>query len=121
LRNLDKAPRDSWQIIHADIAGNFLIEPRLDPAIIDLTFKWSPKGFAEAVMAVDMVLWEGIPLKHVLRLLSSSEADLIPLATIRRLLEIDTLHELGGWPESIYNQADRYEEFVELYTANLKG
>ena len=120
IQELDHATRDRWQIIHADLAGNFLFEPGLDPAIIDLTLKWSPSGFAEAVMAVDMALWEGVELERVLSLLTKAELELSPLAISRRLLEIDTLHRLGGWPSSIYQQVRRYEGLVKRYTSLLK-
>lgn len=121
LRDLDHAPRNSWQVSHADISGNFLFEKGLHPAIIDLTLKWSPTGFAEAVMAVDIALWEGVQLEYVLQILSPGEAELIPLAAIRRVLEIDTLHRVGGRPISIYGQVARYEDFVDLYSALTKG
>jgi hypothetical protein len=65
-------------------------------------------------MALDIVLWEGVRLEDVLSLLEPDESELIPLATIRRLLEMDTLHRLGGFPKTIYDQVEQYEDFVEL-------
>jgi hypothetical protein len=115
LGSFEDAKATVWQIIYADIAGNFLFEPGLAPAIIDLTFKWSPAGFAEVVMAVDIVLWEGVSLDDCLRCLSPKEISLIPLAIKRRLLEIDTLHRLGGRPESIFEQVPAYENFIREF------
>jgi uncharacterized protein (TIGR02569 family) len=47
------------QLIHADLAGNILFsdEPRLTPAIIDLTFYWKPVEYAEAIVVADGLTW----------------------------------------------------------------
>ena len=115
LRPFEGAMPTDWQIVHADLAGNFLFEPGLDPAIIDLTLKWSPAGFGEAVMAVDIALWEAVSLDECLRCLTTNERRLIPLAIKRRLLEIDTLHRLGGWSKSIFEQVPAYQNLIDVF------
>lgn len=47
------------QVIHGDISGNFLLDHKLPPAIIDFSPAWAPNGFAEGIMLVDAVTWEG--------------------------------------------------------------
>jgi hypothetical protein len=118
--SLNRASLDTWQIVHADIAGNFLLEQGKAPAIIDLTLKWSPAGFAEAVMAVDVSVWEGVPLQKVLPLLHPQEAKFVPLAAMRRILEMDTLCRIGGRPESIFDQVPHYEAFAAQYATYVK-
>ncbi len=107
---LAQQPFDAdWQIIHGDLAGNFLLLEDMSPAIIDFTPKWSPRGFGEAVLGVDVFLWEGIPWESVIRLLSPKERLLLPLAAARRLLEVDTRHKMLGLPDSVFDQVVEYE------------
>ncbi len=49
----------SEQLIHGDLLGNFLISDNLSPAIIDFSPVWAPVGFAEGIMLVDAITWEG--------------------------------------------------------------
>jgi len=104
--------RGQWQVIHGDLAGNFLIQEGLPPAIIDFTPKWSPGSFGEAVMAIDICLWENVPFEQVTQLLTPNERQLLPLAAARRLLEIDTHHKMHRADESIFTQVDAYENLA---------
>lgn len=45
------------QLIHGDLAGNVLICDGLPPAIIDFSPYWRPVEFADAIVAVDGLLW----------------------------------------------------------------
>jgi len=102
-----------WQVIHGDLAGNYLLLEGQPPAIIDFTPKWSPKGFGEAVMGVDVFLWEGIPWETVTGLLTPEERHLLPLAATRRLLEVDTRHRMLNLPDSVFGQVEAYERLAE--------
>ncbi len=46
------------QLIHGDLSGNFLVHPKLPPAIIDFSPAWAPNGFAEGIMLADAITWE---------------------------------------------------------------
>jgi len=54
LRPLD----GPFQPVHGDLSGNFLLHPKLPPAIIDFSPAWAPAGFAEGVMLADAIVWE---------------------------------------------------------------
>ena len=118
LHRLHTAALDRWQIIHGDLAGNFLVSPGESPAIIDFTPKWSPVGFGEAVMAVDICLWEGVDLGAIEPRLLPHEVELIPLAAMRRLVEIDTRHKLHGLDDTVFNQVRAYERFAAILEAS---
>lgn len=115
FQRLQTPPATDWQVIHGDLAGNFLIEESLPPAIIDFTPKWSPIGFGEAVMAVDVCLWENVPLEQIDPILTESERRLLPLAAARRLLEVDTRQKMHHIPETIFEQVAAYENLASKF------
>jgi len=117
FRRLQAPVGKDWQIIHGDLAGNYLLLDEYPPAIIDFTPKWSPKGFGEAVLGVDVCLWEGISLDAVVSLLSPTERSQLPLAAARRLLEIDTRHKLHNLADDIFHQVAAYEGLVNQLEA----
>jgi uncharacterized protein (TIGR02569 family) len=45
------------QLVHGDLSGNVLFTPGLPPAIIDFSPYWRPATYAEAITAVDGLLW----------------------------------------------------------------
>ena len=47
------------QLIHGDLSGNVLFAEGLAPAIIDFSPYWRPVDYADAIVAVDAVLWFG--------------------------------------------------------------
>ncbi|WP_028417041.1 MULTISPECIES: aminoglycoside phosphotransferase [unclassified Streptomyces] len=49
------------QLVHGDLAGNVLLAPGRDPAVIDFTPYWRPPLYAEAVVIVDGLLWYDLP------------------------------------------------------------
>jgi len=49
-------------IVHGDAAGNTLLHEALPPAVIDLSLYARPVEWAVAVLAVDVVAFEGAPL-----------------------------------------------------------
>lgn len=109
FRRLQEGIEACWQVIHGDVSGNFLMQDDLPPAIIDFTPKWSPSGFGEAVMAVDVTLWEGVPWEDVAPFLTPNERQLVPLAAARRLLEVDTRHKMLGLADDVFDQVAAYE------------
>lgn len=50
------------QIVHGDLTGNVLFSPGRPPAVIDFSPYWRPAGYAQAVTAVDALLWYDAPL-----------------------------------------------------------
>ena len=53
------------QLVHADLAGNVLLDPHDAPVVIDVAPSWRPPLWAEAVCVLDSVLWFDAP-PHVL-------------------------------------------------------
>ncbi|YAL84317.1 aminoglycoside phosphotransferase [Dermacoccaceae bacterium W4C1] len=47
------------QLVHADVAGNVLIDAAGAPVIIDVSPFWRPALWAEAVCVLDSVMWHG--------------------------------------------------------------
>lgn len=60
-RRLDPllAPLGASQVVHADLTLNVLIEPGLEPAIIDMSPYWRPSAYAEGVIVADALCWHG--------------------------------------------------------------
>lgn len=50
------------QIVHGDLTGNVLFSPGRAPAVIDFSPYWRPAGYAQAVAAVDALLWYDAPV-----------------------------------------------------------
>lgn len=47
------------QLIHSDIFNNILFHAELPPAVIDISPRWRPKGFADAIAVIDAIGWFG--------------------------------------------------------------
>ena len=47
------------QVIHGDLSGNVLFAPGCLPAVIDFSPYWRPAAYADAIVAVDGLLWFG--------------------------------------------------------------
>ena len=47
------------QLVHADLAGNVLLDAAGSPLVIDLAPAWRPVQWADAVCVLDAVLWYG--------------------------------------------------------------
>jgi len=56
------------QLVHGDLSGNVLFAEGQPPAIIDFSPYWRPAAYADAIIAVDGLLWYG------------AGRDLVPLA-----------------------------------------
>lgn len=54
---LDATTLGPDQLVHADLAGNVLLDATLAPVVIDVSPAWRPTRWAEAVCVLDAVLW----------------------------------------------------------------
>lgn len=57
LAPLGRPAEEPSQLVHGDLSGNVLFAPGLVPGVIDLSSYWRPVRYAEAVVAVDALLW----------------------------------------------------------------
>lgn len=55
----DGTPLGPDQLVHGDLAGNVLLDPRGAPLVIDVSPYRRPALWAEAVLVLDSVLWHG--------------------------------------------------------------
>ena len=61
LEGLDPADLGPPQLVHADLAGNVLLDAAGAAVVIDVAPTWRPGRWAEAVVVLDSVLWQGAP------------------------------------------------------------
>ena len=59
VAGLDDTDLGREQLVHADLAGNVLLDAAGDPFVIDLSPAWRSPLWAEAVCVLDAVLWLG--------------------------------------------------------------
>jgi uncharacterized protein (TIGR02569 family) len=61
VAGLDRTDLGRQQLVHADLAGNVLLDATGVPFVIDLSPAWRSPLWAEAVCVLDAVLWLGAP------------------------------------------------------------
>lgn len=61
VAGLDGTDLGSEHLVHADLAGNVLLDAAGVPFVIDLSPAWRSPLWAEAVCVLDAVLWHGAP------------------------------------------------------------
>lgn len=109
----------SNQVVHGDISGNYIFAPNHPPAIIDFTPYWAPTGFGEAVLVVDVVVWEKMDLKEIFPKVAHIPEilQLLVRATHRRLLEYDCHFQAGArYTHSIVWQPDYHQLTDQIAT-----
>lgn len=57
VRHLSDVPIGVDQLVHADLAGNVLLDRNGAPVIIDVSPSWRPVLWAEAIAVLDSVVW----------------------------------------------------------------
>jgi len=63
IAELDDTDLGCDQLVHADLAGNVLLDAAGTPLVIDLSPAWRSPLWAEAVCVLDAVLWFGAPAR----------------------------------------------------------
>ena len=61
VAGLDDTDLGREHLVHADLAGNVLLDAAGTPFVIDLSPAWRSPLWAEAVCVLDAVLWLGAP------------------------------------------------------------
>lgn len=94
VRAIDATP----QLIHGDFGGNILYAEDLPPAIIDFSPSWRPAGFAVGIVIADAIVWGGAD-ESLIALGSAIDdfTQLLVRAEMRRVAELDALHQMYGW------------------------
>lgn len=74
------------QLVHADLAGNLLLDAGGAPLVIDLAPAWRPVLWAEAVAVLDAVLWHGADAGRVAAFGAGAPRQAMLRAALFRLL-----------------------------------
>lgn len=82
------------QLIHGDLSGNVLFTAGAPPAIIDFSPYWRPAGYADAIVAVDGLVWHDLRHDEASELVSlawtgADFAQLLVRALIFRLVALN--------------------------------
>lgn len=86
LDRLEGDPLGPEQLVHGDLAGNILLDPRGAPVVLDVSPYWRPAAWAEAVWVLDSVLWWGADPEEIRALAEGPGADALARAAIFRIL-----------------------------------
>jgi uncharacterized protein (TIGR02569 family) len=97
------------QLVHGDLSGNVLFADGLAPAIIDFSPYWRPAAYADAIIAVDGLLWHAadrglltlagtspefpqlLVRALIFRLVAHNEQARLPGAALDELTEFETV------------------------------
>lgn len=86
------------QLIHGDFGGNILFSDHRPPTIIDFSPYWRPVEFAVGVIVADAIVWEGAAMSLIEAGRRWDNYDQhLARAELRRIIEIETLHQFYGW------------------------
>lgn len=107
------------QLIHGDLTGNILFHDVLLPAIIDMTPYWRPARFATAVIIVDSLVWDKVPITTLNDIENTEEMNQLLLrAAIWRIKITDEFNQQNN--ERSYDFVNSYKPFMKLLLKRLK-
>ena len=86
VAGLDDTDLGREQLVHADLAGNVLLDASGIPFVIDLSPAWRSPLWAEAVCVLDAVLWLGAPAEALEEWHSGAHRQALLRAALFRLL-----------------------------------
>ncbi|WP_134764858.1 aminoglycoside phosphotransferase [Nocardioides sp. 1609] len=86
---LDDTPLGPDQLVHADLAGNVLLDAAGAPVVLDVVPAWRPTVWAEAVAVLDTVLRAGAPASALQRWTTARERQAMLRAVLFRALAAD--------------------------------
>ncbi|MCW2737560.1 hypothetical protein [Nocardioides sp.] len=94
--DLDDTDLGRDQLVHADLAGNVLLDATGTPFVIDLSPAWRSPLWAEAVCVLDAVLWGGAPADALDEWRSGVHRQAMLRAALFRVLS-DQPCDVGGY------------------------
>ncbi len=89
VTRLDDTDLGPDQLVHADLAGNVLLDARGTPVVIDVAPYWRPALWAEAVCVLDAVLWHGADAGVMAQWTDGTRRQAMLRAALFRLLSDD--------------------------------
>lgn len=106
------------QLIHGDMTGNILFHETLPPAVIDMTPYWHPAKYAEAIIAVDAIVWDGADDTLLDMLDNTSEMNQLLLRAAIWRIKITDEFFLEGEKKSL--DSENYRHFFELLWGRME-
>ena len=82
----EETPLGPDQLVHADLAGNVLLDAAGAPVVIDVAPAWRPVRWAEAVCVLDAVMWLDAPAARLRDWATGRERQAMVRAALFRLL-----------------------------------
>ena len=82
----DATPLGRDQLVHADLAGNVLLDAAGAPVVIDVAPAWRPHRWAEATCVLDAVLWLDAPASRLDEWTAGADRQAMVRAALFRLL-----------------------------------
>jgi uncharacterized protein (TIGR02569 family) len=112
------------QLVHGDLSGNVLLDGGASPAIIDVSPYWRPAAYADAVVAVDALLWweaaESLVDEISPRDLHDRDwQQLLMRATVFRLVSLDEAGRAGD--PDMEAQLPLYDRVVDILERRSGG
>jgi hypothetical protein len=80
------SPGGVARLVHADLAGNVLLDAAGAPVVIDVVPAWRPVRWADAVCVLDLVLRDDAPATALARWRHGADRDAMLRAVVFRLL-----------------------------------
>jgi uncharacterized protein (TIGR02569 family) len=106
------------QLIHGDMAGNILFHETLPPAVIDMTPYWHPAKYAEAIIVVDAIVWDGADDTLLEMLDNTFEMNQLMLRAAIWRIKITDEFFLEGEKKDL--DFENYRHFFELLLGRMK-
>ena len=102
------------------MTGNILFDETLPPAIIDLSPYWRPAEYANAIIVVDSVVWEGAP-DTLLDFLGNSHEihQLLVRASMWRIVTTELCIDQFG--KGNISDVNSYDHFIDLLYQRIGG
>lgn len=106
------------QLIHGDMTGNILFHNSLPPAVIDLSLYWRPTEYANAIIAVDSIVWDDAPDTILKELDDTFETyQLLLRATMWRIKTTEEFISQYGIGD--VSKVDYYDHIIDLISNKL--
>jgi uncharacterized protein (TIGR02569 family) len=109
------------QVIHGDLGGNVLFAPGCLPAVIDFSPYWRPAAYADAIVAVDGLLWFGAGPELIELASTGAEfPQMLVRALVFRLVALNERARLFG-AECLDGELELFEPVVGYVRELVEG
>jgi uncharacterized protein (TIGR02569 family) len=103
------------QLVHTDLLNNILVSDRLRPAVIDVSPYWRPARYADAIIVVDAIGWNGAGSEALATMQDAQGLQLMIRAVLFRLAAAVQLCDRD--PLQLAEQRSTYERLTAALLA----